>query len=123
MSLAKKQIYIVDDDESVRRALSLLLKTYEFAVTTFVSAEAFLGLVPKSEPGCLILDIHMPGLDGWKVMDHLAKSGSTRPVIIITAEKSEGLHEKALKAGAVGCLRKPFDDQELINLINKAFEK
>ncbi len=123
MSVAKRQIYIVDDDESVCRALSLLLGTYGFAVKTFVSAEAFLGLVSKGEPGCLILDIHMPGLDGWQTLSQLVKAGSLRPVIIISAEKTETLQAKALKAGAVGFLQKPFNDQELVELINKAFQK
>ena len=74
-------------------------------------------------PGCLILDIHMPGLDGWETLQHLIKSGSNRRVIIISAEKNDGLSEKALKAGAVGFLQKPFNDQALVGLINIALEK
>ena len=118
-----KQIYIVDDDASVCRALSILLVTYGFKVDTFTSAENFFNVVPKSVPGCLILDIHMPGLDGWETLQHLLISGHSRPVIIISADKNERFTAKALKAGAVGFLQKPFNDQELVDLIKVAVEK
>jgi len=123
MPLDKKQIFIVDDDESVCRALGVLLGTYGFVVDTFTSPEDFFRAVPNSAPGCLILDIHMPGLDGWETLRRLIASGSRRPVIIISADKSDGLNEKALKAGAAGFLQKPFDDQALVNLINVAIKK
>src|SRR3989338_1040788 len=98
MSTDKKQIYIVDDDESVRRALKLLLVSYEFQVVTFSSAEEFFSAVRKSVPGCLILDIHLPGLEGWQAQERLFRSGSKRPVIIISADKNDGLKDQALKA-------------------------
>ena len=118
-----KQIFIVDDDVSVCRALSVLLVTYGFSVKTFTCAEDFFNAVPNSAPGCLILDIHMPGLDGWETLQYLIKSGSSRPVIIISADKNEELNEKALKAGAVGFLQKPFNDKALVDLIKVAVEK
>ena len=114
-----KQIFIVDDDKSVCRALSILLATYGFVVDTFTSAGEFFRAVPSSVPGCLILDIHMPGLDGWETLKHILTLRFSRQVIIISADKSEELNEKALKAGAVGFLQKPFNDQELVDLINK----
>jgi two-component system response regulator FixJ len=113
-----KQIYVVDDDVSVCRALSILLATYGFTVDTFTSAEEFFRAVPRGAPGCLLLDIHMPGFDGWETLRHLLASGSSRPVILISAEKNGGLNEKALKAGASGYLQKPFKDQVLVDLIN-----
>lgn len=118
----KNLIYVVDDDVSVCRALSLLLGTYGFSVRTFLSAEAFLGLVMNEEPGCLVMDIHLPGLDGWQTLARLVKSGSWRSVIIISGEKNEGLRDRALKAGAVGYLQKPFHDQDLVKLIHKSME-
>ncbi|MDP2921375.1 MAG: response regulator [Candidatus Omnitrophota bacterium] len=121
--LRLKQIFIVDDDESICRALSALLVTYGFGVDTFTSAEGFFSVVPNSAPGCLILDIHMPGLDGWETMRHLFASGSSRPVIIISADKNARLNEKALKAGARGFLQKPFNNEELVDLINGTFEE
>ena len=123
MSLNKKQIYIVDDDESVCRALGVLLGTYEFAVDTYTCAEEFFRVVPNSVPGCLILDIHMPGLDGWKTLQRIVESGSKRSVILISEDKNVGLNEKASKAGAVGFLQKPFNDQALVDLIKVAFKK
>jgi len=120
MSLKLKQIYIVDDDESVCRALKLLMMTYGFAVETFSCAKNFFSTVSNGMPGCLILDIHMSGINGWEAKKRLIESGSDRPVIIITAEKDDGLHERALNAGAVGFLQKPFNDQQLVDLINLA---
>ncbi len=121
MSTNKRQIYIVDDDESVGRALKLLMMTYGFAVEIFSSAENFFSAVTNSMPGCLILDIHLPGLNGWEAKRKLAESGSDRKVIFITADKEDGLKERALKTGALGYLQKPFNDQELVELTNLAF--
>jgi len=123
MSPENKQIFIVDDDESVCRALSVLLVTYGFTVDTFTCAEEFFRAVPNSVPGCLILDIHMPGLDGWETLQRIIESGSKRQVIIISADKNDVNYERALKAGAVGYLQKPFNDQALVDLINIAVEK
>jgi two-component system, LuxR family, response regulator FixJ len=118
-----KQIFLVDDDKSVCRALSILLVTYGFNVKTFTCAEDFFRAVPDSVPGCLLLDIHMPGLDGWETQRRLLQSGSSRPVIIMSADKNEGFNERALKTGVVGFLQKPFNDQALVDLINIAVEK
>lgn len=123
MLLNKKQIFIVDDDESLCRALSVLLVTYGFTVDTFSSAEEFFHAVPNSVPGCLLLDIHMQGMDGWEALQHLLTSESIRPVIIISADKNGELNKKALKAGAVGFLQKPFNNQELVDLIEVAVKK
>ncbi|OGS23310.1 MAG: hypothetical protein A2252_09520 [Elusimicrobia bacterium RIFOXYA2_FULL_39_19] len=121
ISAGKKQIYIVDDDESVCRALKCLLITYGFEVTTFLSAENFFSVVPNKAPGCLILDIHMPGMDGWEVLKRMIESGSKRPVIIVSAEKNVDLGKQSLKAGAVGFFQKPVNDKDLIDLINKTY--
>jgi FixJ family two-component response regulator len=119
--LNNKKIFIVDDDESVCRSLKLLMGTYGFAAETFPCAEKFFNAVPNSVPGCLILDIHMPGLNGWEAQKKLKASGSNRPVIIITADKNTDLKDQALKTGAVGFLQKPFNDNELIDLVNLTF--
>jgi FixJ family two-component response regulator len=123
ISPEKKQIYIVDDDASVCRALSILLVTYGFTVDTFTCAEEFFRAVPNSVPGCLILDIHMPGLNGWETLQRIIESGSSRSVIIMSAYKNEEFNERALKAGAAGYLQKPFNDQALVDLINIAVGK
>jgi len=119
----KRQIYVVDDDESVCSALKVLMGTYGFEVRTFPCAEEFLSAVPNGAPGCLILDIYMPGLDGWEAQRRLLESGSNRPIIIITADKNEGLRKRALRTGAAGFLQKPFNDHELVCFINRAYRR
>ncbi|MBF0386036.1 MAG: response regulator [Candidatus Omnitrophica bacterium] len=121
--MGNKQVYIVDDDESICRALKLLLMSFGFVVDTFLSSESFFSAVPNSAQGCLILDIHMPGLSGWEAIQRMIKSGSQRPVIVITAYKNGGLREQALKLGAVGFLQKPFNGRELVDLIKFVFKK
>jgi FixJ family two-component response regulator len=116
----RKQVYVVDDDESVGRALKSLMLAYGFAVRIFQSAEDFFSAIPNGAPGCLILDICMPQMEGWEAQEHLLKSGSKRPVIMITGNKNTGFNERALKAGAAGFLQKPFHDRDLIILINQA---
>lgn len=123
MPLEEKQIYILDDDETVLRSLKLLMVSYGFAVGVFSSAEDFFSAVPNSAPGCLILDIHMGGLNGWDTMQRLTKTRSTRPVIVITADKDDSFKERALKAGAVGFLQKPFEVHYLLHMVNRVFNK
>jgi len=121
MHLNKKQIYIVDDDESVCRALSLLLDTYGFEVHTFASATAFLNSVLKDASGCLILDVHMAQMDGFTLQQRLNTNGFRIPIIFISADKDMKLSQQYLNAvGAIGFLQKPFGDQELVDLINSA---
>ena len=121
MPVEKKQIYIVDDDVSVRRSLKLLMISYGFEVETFSSAEEFLSDVRNIAPGCLILDIHMEGLNGWDTLQRLTEAGSTHSVIVITADKDEAFKEKALKAGAVGFLQKTFEDHYLLHMVTRVF--
>ena len=116
-----QKVFIVDDDASICRALKCLLTTFGFSVETFLSGQAFFNAVAEDDPGCLVLDINMPGLNGWEVQKRLEKEGSKRQFIIITADKDDGLRDRAMEIGAVGFLQKPFNDQELVNLINQGF--
>ena len=118
MNPSKVQIYIVDDDESVCRALKRLLTAYNYAVRTFSSAEEFFSAIPNSASGCLILDVHLPGLKGWEVQERLLKSGSQRPIIVITGDGDPELKELVLEAGAVGFLQKPLNSYALIDAVN-----
>src|SRR5476649_328489 len=118
-----KQIYILDDDESVRRSLKLLMVSYGFVVDTFSSAEEFFTAVPNSAEGCLIMDIHMPGLNGWDTQRNLTIEGYKLPVIVVSADKDDSFKEKALKGGAVGFLQKPFEDHYLLHMVNRVFNK
>lgn len=123
MLLVKKQIYIVDDDESVRRALGILLGAYGFEVRTFASAAEFISSVLKQALGCLILDVHMPEMDGFTLQQKLNANGFRVQIIFISADRNLKFSETYLKAaGAVGFLQKPFNDQELVDLIHIAFE-
>jgi len=124
MSSDRKQIYIVDDDESVCRALGALLDTFGFEVRTFASAAEFLNTVLKRAPGCLVLDVHMAGMDGFALQQQLNMNGFQLPIIFMSADKNIRFTESYLKsAGAVGFLQKPFDGQALVDLINIALEK
>lgn len=123
MPTVEKRIYILDDDVSVLRSLKLLLVSYGFAVNTFSTAEEFFNEVPNCILGCVILDIHMSGLNGWDTQKRLAKKGYKLPVIVITADKDDRFKEKALKAGAVGFLQKPFEDHYLLHMVTRVFDK
>ena len=119
-----KQIFIVDDDQSVCCALGIMLITYGFKVDIFTSANDFFRAVPDdSVPGCLILDIHMPGMDGWEMLKQITGSGSTRRVIVISADKDSVNQKRAIEAGAAGYLQKPFDGSELVGFIKDALKR
>ena len=122
MPLERKQIYIIDNDASVLRSLKILMDTYGFDVDTFTSSDKFFEAVTKRAIGCLILDVHLVGLDGWDTQQKLKKNGYTLPVIVISADKSSSFKDKALKAGAVGYLQKPFEDHHLFHLVTLAFK-
>ena len=125
LNKSKALVAIVDDDESVCRALARLLRSLAMNPETFTSGQAFLDLLdamPSFKPDCLILDLQMPGMNGLAVQDRLVKSGSTIPVIFITAHDEVGAREKALSVGAIAFLRKPFNDELLIKTLREAFE-
>jgi len=117
------RVYLVEDDESVRRALKRLLGASGFQVTAFASADEFLDAVPIDAMGCVVLDIHMPGMDGFQLQHRLNSLGSRLPTIFITADRDAELGERALKAGAQGLLKKPFNDESLINMVRAALER
>jgi FixJ family two-component response regulator len=121
MSVDKQHVYVVDDDLSICRALKILLMSFGYVVKTFVSADRFFESVLTQATGCLVLDVHMPGLDGWETQKRLVSSGSKLSIIFISADKNGGQNERALKAGAIGFLSKPFSAQELVDLIQLAF--
>jgi two-component system response regulator FixJ len=110
-------VFIVDDDESVRRALERLLRSGGFEVRVFASAEDFLNQDSQDIHGCLVLDVRMPSMDGLKLQDRLRLSGSQIPVVFITAHDDAIAREQAMKAGAVAFIQKPFDDQVLLDAV------
>jgi len=117
---SKPLIAIVDDDESVCRAIRRLVRSVAMDGETFSSGQDFLDLLdamPSFQPDCLILDVQMPRMNGLEVQQQLIKSGKRVPVIFITAHDEVGAREKALAAGAMAFIRKPFNDELLIKTI------
>jgi FixJ family two-component response regulator len=113
-------ICVVDDDESILRALRRLLGATGFRVETFSSADEFLASEHRGRADCLILDVHLRGLSGLDLQERLARSGRHTPVVIITAHDDRPTRERARRAGAAAYLAKPFDDDSLIAAIQKA---
>jgi FixJ family two-component response regulator len=113
-------IFIVDDDRSVRRALKRLVKIAGFSARTFASALEFWDSGRFRSRGVLVLDVRMPGMSGLELQKQLIDSDSDIPIIFITAHEDIQASRKALEAGAVAFLQKPFEDQALINAINSA---
>jgi FixJ family two-component response regulator len=123
MGLPHLVVYIVDDDLSIRRALTRLLKSLGVETVVFASAEAFLQAAPWALEACLILDVQMPGMKGWDLLEHLRAAGIALPVIIITAYNDAQTYDRALQAGIVAYLQKPFDDQALLTALRQAYEQ
>jgi FixJ family two-component response regulator len=116
-------IAIVDDDPSVRRAVQRLLRSFGLRAEAFHSGEGFLRAVESSQRfGCAVMDVQMPGMNGLEVQRRLALLEIALPLVFITAHDEEGVAERAIAAGAVGFLQKPFTDESLIELIQLAFE-
>jgi FixJ family two-component response regulator len=125
---ALPKIAIIDDDESVRRALRRFINLLGFSVETFATAEEFLdspvGARSQTEESfrCLILDVHLSGMSGLDLQEHLKAEGRDVAVVFITAYPNDRARSKALQAGAIAFLHKPFDEQSLRDAVNKGLE-
>jgi FixJ family two-component response regulator len=116
-------ISIIDDDEVVREATADLVVALGYSARTYASAEQFLGCGEVAETSCVITDLQMPGLDGLALQQRLLAKGHQMPIIFITAFPKDSACEKALKAGAVAFLTKPFEESSLINSLKLALEQ
>ena len=116
-------ISIIDDDESVRIAMASLVRSLGLAAHTFAGADEFLQSPRLDDTGCLIMDVQMPGTSGLELQELLVARGCRLPVIFITANLKEHIRDRALAAGAVCFLSKPFAAQELIQCIDSALER
>jgi FixJ family two-component response regulator len=116
----ERTVYIVDDDESVRRALRRLVLAAGLRVETFATAEEFLRISAQSARSCLVLDLHLPGLDGLQLQEQLALENRLLPIVFITAHADEHKREHALSAGATAFLEKPFEENVLLGAIERA---
>lgn len=121
MSDEQRLIHLVDDDEAVRRSAGFMLKTSGFRVQAYESGDALMKAASRLEPGCILLDIRMPGMDGLQVQQALKDSGVTLPVVILTGHGDVTLAVEAMKAGAVDFIEKPFEKAVLLGAIEQAF--
>jgi two-component system response regulator FixJ len=118
--MADPKVYLVDDELAVRRSISFMLKTAGMEVESFESGEAFLKVAGNLDPGCVLLDVRLGGIDGLAVQQLLHDRGIMLPVVIITGHGDVGLAVRAMKAGAVDFIEKPFEKATLIGAIAQA---
>lgn len=116
-------VFVIDDDASIREALSSLFRSVGLKVELFSSAAEFLNTKPSSAPSCLVLDVRLPGLSGLDFQAELAKAHRHIPIIFITGHGDIPMTVKAMKAGAVEFLTKPFRDQDMLDAVQLAFAK
>jgi FixJ family two-component response regulator len=116
-------VFVVDDDAPVRRALARLLHSAGYQTETFASAEGFLAQGRFDAPGCILLDVRMPGLNGLELQQALAAADRQLPIVFITGHGDVPMSVRAMKAGAEDFLPKPFDDEELLKAVAQALNK
>ena len=116
-------VFIVDDDAAVRNSLRLLVKSVGQSAGVFVSAQEFLASYDPQQPGCLVLDVRMPGMSGLELQQQLNVRGAVIPVIFISGHGDIPMAVEAMQNGAFDFLQKPFRDQDLIDRIQRALEK
>jgi len=123
MSESRATVFVVDDDPGVRDSLQLLIKSIGLDAETYPSADDFLEAYDPETPGCLVLDVRMPGMSGLELQQELASRSSTLPIIFVTAHADVPMAVDAVKAGAADFVQKPFRDQDLIDKIQHAIEE
>lgn len=116
-------VFIIDDDREVRDALELLMESVGLLVSTYDSAQAFLDVFDPDLPGCIVLDVRMPGMSGLDLQASLSAKKLYPPVIIITGHGDVPMAVRAVQSGAVDFLEKPFNDQALLDSVHKAIEQ
>jgi FixJ family two-component response regulator len=116
-------VFVVDDDPSIREALTSLIRSVGLGIETFGSAREFLTRQPPDAPGCLVLDVRLPGLSGLDLQHELAAAQINIPIIFITGYGDIPMTVQAMKAGAAEFLTKPFRDQDLLDAIQQAIDR
>jgi len=117
-----RRISIVDDDASIREALKSLMRSVRYNAEAFASAEEFLASDRVTDTDCLILDVYLPGMNGFELQNHLNGAGSSIPIVFITAHSDEVSRQRALKGGAVELLAKPVRREALFKAIRSAID-
>jgi len=115
-------VYVVDDDEGIRNSLESLIRSVGLSVQTFASAQDFLGTKRKAA-GCLVLDVRLPGLSGLDLQSELVREGIHTPIVFITGHGDIPMSVRAMKAGAVEFLTKPFREEDLLDAIRQAIKR
>jgi len=123
MPTPKAAVFVVDDDTSVREALKGLLRSAGFAVETFASAHEFLARPPSDLPACLVLDVGLPDLSGLDLQQRMAELNREMPIVFITGHGDVPTSVRAMKAGAVEFLTKPFGERDLLDAIRQAIDR
>ena len=121
--MAKNLVSVVDDDESIRRTTTLLIESFGFRAAAFESAESFLQSSQLHDTSSLIVDVQMPGMNGLQLQNHLAAAGCGIPIIFVTAYDDNESRRRAMRAGAVAFLGKPFNDEQLLETIRLALRR
>jgi FixJ family two-component response regulator len=116
----RQTVAIVDDEEPVRRALQRLMVSAGIAVESFASGAEFLASLSTRRPACLVLDLHMPGVNGFEVQARLAKCADPLPIVVITGHDTAESRRRVMEGGAAAYLRKPVDDQVLLDAVAAA---
>lgn len=116
-------VYVVDDDASVRDALSLLLRSAGLTAQTFESAREFLEHDLADDPGCIVLDVKMPGQSGLDLQEELVRAGISLPIVFLTGHGDVPSSVRAMKAGAVDFLEKPFESDDLLAAVRRAIDR
>lgn len=116
-------VFVIDDDANVRASIQGLLKSAGLRSESFESAEQFLDEEPSQGPGCLIVDVSLPGISGLEFQERMRKANREIPIVFITGHGDIPMSVKAMKAGALEFLTKPFDDQDLLNAVQQALER
>lgn len=119
----RPNVYIVDDDEPVRRSLAMQLSAAGFAVLSFASAQAFLDAAPGLAAGCLISDIRMPGMDGLELVRILTERDLPFPVVVMTGHADLAVAVRALRVGAIDFIEKPFSEEAIVESIGRAQDR
>ena len=123
MEKTSKHIYFVDDDDAYRRSLVRLLASVGYSVESFPSAQSFLDSVPAAyATGVLILDLRMPGMNGFDLQKRINELASRLQIIIVTGDAQPGDRDHAINSGAIGFLQKPFEEDSLLELIGPAMD-
>ncbi len=120
---SEQHVYIVDDDDSVRESLAALLESYDFTVTTFPSALHFLAKCDRTVSGCLLADVRMPEMDGLELQEKVAASYPDLAVVIITGHGDVPVAVRAMKAGAIDFIEKPFLEDVMVETVRRAIDQ